>query len=447
MTSNSLKQSACSIVRTLQNAGYTAYIVGGAPRDMLMGIEPKDYDIATDASPDNVAGLFDRIYPVGKKFGVSLVVIGGHSFEVSQFRKEGVYLDGRRPAEIEPAGETEDVNRRDFTINGILYDPEHDEFIDHVSGREDIDKGIIRAIGDPVRRFEEDHLRMLRAVRFAARFRFCIDPDTFMAIRRNAGKIKRISAERIGEELSKMFSGPHPADALTILDDTGLLKVVLPEVYTLKGVEQPKTYHPEGDVFEHTRLMLELFGGGSVTLAFGILLHDIAKPQTKTLAGRIRFHGHDKIGSEMAGAIMRRLRFPGDTVKKVRALVGGHMRFINASHMKQSTLRRFIAEDNFSELLELHRLDCLASHGNLDIYGSVKSEAARIERERETLKLPKPLVDGKYLISLGYKPGKEFTTILNSVTDAQLEGKLRTKEEAALFIRKMFPLPPGSQKR
>ncbi|MFC1552985.1 CCA tRNA nucleotidyltransferase, partial [Candidatus Latescibacterota bacterium] len=270
--SSQLKKSAFNIVRTLRDAGFKAFIVGGAPRDMAMGLEPADYDISTDATPDDVAGLFDRTYPVGKKFGVSIVMYGEDSFEVSQFRTEGDYIDGRRPSRVAPADVTEDVKRRDFTMNAILYDPDRDELIDLVSGLEDIEAGIVKAIGDPQKRFAEDHLRMLRAVRFSARFHFRIESVTYEAIKRNARKIERISPERTGEELSKMFSGENPARALSLLDETGLLEAVLPEVHALKGVEQPEQFHPEGDVYEHTRLMLEMFDGGSPTLAFGILL-------------------------------------------------------------------------------------------------------------------------------------------------------------------------------
>ena len=394
-----LKNNAFKLVRTLRAAGFKAFIVGGAPRDMVMGLEPVDYDIATNASPGDVSRVFERTYPVGKDFGVSIVMLGEDSFEVSQFRTEGEYVDGRRPSSVSPADETEDVKRRDFTMNAMMYDPDRDELIDLVSGIEDIEAGIIRAIGDPQKRVDEDHLRMLRAVRFSARFHFRIESGTYEAIKRNVRKIERISPERIGEELSKMFSGDNPAEALSILDTTGLLEVVLPEVHALKGVEQPEKYHPEGDVFEHTRLMLEMFGGGSATLAFGILLHDIAKLVTATKTDRIRFNLHDKVGKDLAGTIMRRLRFSGDSVRKVQELVGSHMRFINAPHMKRSTLRRFIASEGFEELVELFRFDCLASHGNLDLYDFMKAETARVQCEDDSLDLPEPLLDGKALIS------------------------------------------------
>ncbi|MFC1651394.1 CCA tRNA nucleotidyltransferase, partial [Candidatus Latescibacterota bacterium] len=414
--------------------------VGGAPRDMAMGLEPIDYDIATDASPDEVSGLFERTYPVGREFGVSIVMIGGNSFEVSQFRTEGEYIDGRRPSEVKSADETEDVKRRDFTINALLYDPLQDKITDLVSGLDDIKAGIIKTIGDPGKRFSEDLLRMLRAVRFSARFNFRIEHDTFEAIKHNALKINNISPERIGEELSKIFTGNNPAQALTLLDETGLLEAVLPEVHSLKGVDQPKKYHPEGDVFAHTRLMLEQFGVGSVTLAFGILLHDIAKPVTSTKTDRIRFNLHDTKGKEIAGTIMRRLRFANDIVSQVQSLVSNHMRFINVPHMKQSTLRRFIALEGFDELLELFRLDCLASHGNLEIYDFLKNEIGRELKENNSLRLPELLVSGKDLISIGYKPGRIFNKILKTVQDAQLEGDLTSKKGAVEFIRKEYPL-------
>ncbi|MFC1541272.1 CCA tRNA nucleotidyltransferase [Candidatus Latescibacterota bacterium] len=447
MCPNILKKHAFEIVKTLRNAGFKAFIVGGAPRDMAMGLDPKDYDIATDASTDDVSRLFERTYPVGRKFGVSIVMFDDSSFEVSQFRTEGEYVDGRRPSVVKPADETEDVKRRDFTINALLYDPEKDQLIDLVSGFDDIKAGRIKAIGNPAKRFAEDHLRMLRAVRFSARFNFKIEKDTFEAIKQNAGEIKTISPERIGEELSKMFTANNPAKALTLLDKTGLLEVVLPEVSSLKGVEQPKKYHPEGNVFEHTRIMLEMFNGGSVTLAFGILLHDIAKPITATKTDRIRFSLHDSKGKEIAGKIMRRLRFGNEIVSRVQSLVGNHMRFVNVPHMKQSTLRRFIALEGFHELLELFRLDCLASHGNLDIYEFLKKEINHKRKENKSLDLPEPLVGGKDLISLGYGPGKIFNTILKAIQDAQLEGELSSKKEAFEFIRKHFPLNSHKRKR
>ncbi|MFC1561141.1 CCA tRNA nucleotidyltransferase [Candidatus Latescibacterota bacterium] len=439
MRSDTLKKNAYEITHRLREAGFEAFIVGGAVRDMVMDVEPKDYDIATDASTDEVSKLFERTYPVGTKFGVSIVKYGNNSYEVARFRTEGKYENGRRPSSVKPAGEVEDVKRRDFTINALLYDPENDQIIDHVSGIEDINNKIIRTIGNPVRRFAEDHLRMLRAVRFAARLNFTIEHDTMEAIKHNAIKINEVSSERIGEELSKMFSGKNPDKALSLLDETGLLKIVLPEVDSLKGIEQPPRYHPEGDVFTHTYLMLNKFGGGTVTLAFGILLHDIAKSVTFSKSDRIRFSRHDEVGKEITGKILRRLRFNNEIITRVQALVKNHMRFANVPSMKRSTLRRFIALDGFDEMLELFRLDCLASHGNLDTYNFLKREIESEQKENNSLKLPEPLVSGKDLISLGYKPGPLFNTIIKRVLDSQIEGILSSKEEAIEFVLKKFP--------
>lgn len=439
MKSDKLKKNAFKIVHHLREAGFRAFIVGGAVRDMVMGVKPNDYDIVTDASTEEVSNLFERTHPVGSKFGVSIVVTGNNSYEVAQFRTDGVYIDGRRPSSVEPAREVEDVKRRDFTINALIYDPDNDKIIDHVSGINDIRNGIIRTIGYPAVRFAEDRLRMLRAVRFAARFDFNIEHDTMEAIKHDACKIKVVSSERIGEELSLMFAGNNPDKALSLLDETGLLGVILPEVEALKGIEQPQQFHPEGDVFTHICLMLKMFGGGSATLAFGIILHDIAKSVTFSKSDRIRFNRHDKVGAEIAGEILKRLRFSNEIVFRVQALVENHMRFINVPHMKRSTLRRFMALDGFDEMLELFRLDCLASHGDLDIYNFLKREIESEKKGKDTLELPKPLISGYDLISLGYKPGSLFGTVINRVLDAQIEGILSSKEEAIEFVLKEFP--------
>ncbi len=416
---------AAAIVRRLRSAGYAAYVVGGAVRDMVIGCEPKDWDIATDAAPEEVAALFDRVIPVGERFGVSLVISGGIPFEVAMFRAEGAYRDGRRPESVAPAAAREDVLRRDFTINALLYDPVTDKIIDYVGGREDIDRRLIRTVGDPVHRFTEDKLRMLRAVRFAARLDFTVEPATFAAIRKIAPCVTEVSVERIGEELEGMFTGPHPDRALTLIDDSGLLATVLPEVAAMKGVPQPEAFHPEGDVFEHTRLMLAEFGGGAATLAFAVLLHDVGKPAVMTIEDRIRFNEHDEVGSEIAEGIMRRLRFSRRMCERVTLLVRNHMRFKDVTQMRRSTLRRFMSEDYFPELLELYRLDSIASHGSLDVY-----EHLIRERSREEPSLPEPLISGRDLLAMGYESGPSLGAALREVRDAQLEGIVRTREGA-----------------
>jgi len=442
MDYDELKKNALEIVHRLRAAGYKALIAGGAVRDMVMGAEPDDYDIVTNASTAEVAELFERTYPVGARFGVNIVVVGDYAYEVAQFRKDGMYLDGRRPEGVEPADESIDVLRRDFTINGLLYDPLEDMFIDKVGGMDDIKRGIIRAIGDPHERFAEDRLRMLRAVRFAARFDFAIDTGTMEALRAEAPGISTVSAERTGEEILKMLSGKNPDRALTLLDETGLLAVVLPEVTALKGVEQPPQFHPEGDVFTHTVIMFRLFGGGSDTLAFGILLHDIAKPVTLTRTDRLRFSRHDETGAEMAEMVLRRLRYSGRMIDRVKALVKNHMRFVHVPDMKRSTFRRFISLEGFDEMLELYRLDCLASHGDLSVYQEI---VRMVKDEGVSQELPMPLVDGNDLIALGYPQGPLLGTILHRVVDEQLEGVLRTRQEALDFVVKEFPPDPRAR--
>ncbi len=435
---NSLKD-AYKIVRHLRQAGYKAYYVGGAVRDMVMGRAPKDIDIATDASPEQVAGLFERTYPVGAKFGVTLVKMGERTYEVARFRSDGVYEDGRRPAVVTFTDEIEDVRRRDFTMNALLYDPEEKRVIDHVGGVDDINNKIVRAIGIPSQRFGEDRLRILRCIRFAAGLEFTIEPKTFSALKAAAPSVGEVSAERIGEELAKMFSGAHPDRALTLLDETGLLEVLLPEIAAMRGVEQPLEFHPEGDVYTHTLIMLGMYGGGSSTLAWGILLHDVGKPVTATHTARIRFNRHDIVGADIAGKVLGRLRYPNNMITRVQMLVKNHLRFIHVPEMKKTTLRRFLALDGFDELLELYRLDCLASHGNLEVYDLVKNEAAAIAAQTDSLALPKPLLDGNDLIKLNYTPGPVFSEIINRVIDAEIEGSISTKEEAIALVLDEFP--------
>ena len=431
---DAVEKNALLIIKRLREAGFKAYFAGGAVRDMIMGVKPEDYDIATDASPPDVELLFERVVPLGKQFGVSLVVLEGKSFEVARFRMDGMYEDGRRPSWVEPSTMIEDVKRRDFTINALIYDPVDDRVIDHVRGEKDILDRIIRTVGDPDKRFSEDRLRMLRAVRFAAQFDFTIEKKTLEALRRHATKILIVSSERIGEELKKMFTCGNPDKALVLLGETGLLDIVLPEVAAMKGVRQPPEFHPEGDVFEHTRYMLELFGGGTVTLAFGILLHDVGKPATFTETDRIRFNRHAETGAIMAAAILRRLRFSRKVSDRVCALVKNHMRFADAQNMRLSTLNRFIEMEGFDEMLELYRLECLASHRSLEIYEFIKNKMkCEEDKPRE------PLIKGDDLIELGYEPGPLFGTIIRKVMDAQMEGVVSTWEEAIAFVLQDFP--------
>lgn len=449
-----LMQSAVDIVRMLRGRGYQAYLVGGCVRDLLLGREPADYDVATDALPGDVMRLFPEAYAVGAQFGVVLIPVsptgnqkletGNSTIEVATFRSDGLYTDGRHPDEvIYTQDPREDVQRRDFTINGLLLDPLENRVLDFVGGQDDLKSGVIRAIGVPERRFGEDKLRMLRAVRFAARFGYLIDPATFAAIRQSAPQIQVVSRERIRDELTKMLTEGCADRAFTLLDEAGLLRQVLPEIAAMKGVQQPPQFHPEGDVWVHTLLMLgKLPHPCSRTLGWGALLHDVGKPPTFRVApDRIRFDGHVEVGTRMAEEICRRLRFSNHDTDQISALVANHLRFADAPKMKPSTLKRFLRLDRFDEHLEMHRLDCLASHGDLSVYDFIRQKLAEMPPEQIR---PRPLINGNDLVSLGYEPGPIFRQILSAVEDAQLEGGLQSKEEALEMVRREFPLPRQS---
>jgi len=436
-----VKQAATEIVRTLRQKGHSAYLVGGCVRDLLLGKEPADYDVATSATPDLVMQYFPQTYPVGAQFGVVLVEIGNKDFvEVATFRSDVSYSDGRHPDAVRyTESAKDDVQRRDFTINGLLLDPENDQVLDYVGGQMDLKSGIVRAIGNPVRRFEEDKLRMLRAVRFAARFGYKIEDGTFAAIEGLAGEIKQVSRERVRDELLKMLTEGHARRAFELLDSTGILEYILPEITRMKGVQQPPQFHPEGDVWIHTLMLLEqLPAGVSPTLALGALLHDVGKPATFRVApDRIRFDGHVEVGEKVAADILHRLRLSNDETAQVLALVANHMRFADVTKMKDSTLKRFFRLPRFEEHLELHRMDCTASHGKLDLYDFTRR---KLQETPPTEIRPEPLVKGNDLIQAGYEPGPRFKQILESVEDAQLEGRLRSREEAMQFVSSEFPL-------
>ncbi len=425
---------------SLRRHGFQSYLVGGCVRDRLLGIEPKDYDICTDARPDHIAALFPGAVMVGAKFGVVLVPLGGFQVEVSTFRADGLYLDGRRPESVRFETSPEaDVLRRDFTINGLLLDPESEVIIDFVGGRDDLARGMIRAIGDPLARFEEDHLRMLRAVRFAARFAFRLDPATFEAIRTLRAGIARISAERVRGELCRILTEGGARRGFELLDASGLLGEILPEIAALQGVPQPPEYHPEGDVWSHTLLLLENLRSPTLELAWAALLHDVGKPSTFRRADRIRFDGHVEAGVEIARRILNRLRFSHDTIRRVEALIANHMRFMHVHLMKQSTLKRFLSLDHFDEHLELHRLDCLASHGDLSAYNFALQHLHMIPpAERK----PPRLLSGDDLIRDGFQPGPQFALMLAAAEDAQLEGRIRTREDALDLVHRNFPDAP-----
>lgn len=446
-------QHAADIVRTLRERGYQAFFAGGCVRDLLLGCDPADYDVATDATPQQVMQIFPQTYAVGAQFGVVLVPPLKRAttdsardadeqlraIEVATFRSDSGYSDGRHPDEVHFSKDPqEDVQRRDFTINGMLLNPLTDEILDFVGGRDDLRAGIVRAIGDPHRRFEEDKLRMLRAVRFAARFEYRLDPSTLAAIQKLASKIHQVSQERVRDELSKMLTEGHARRAFELLDTTGLLQEILPEIAVMKGVEQPPQYHPEGDVFVHTLLLLEKLPSGSAkTLAWGALLHDVGKPPTFRIApDRIRFDGHVEVGVKMAADICRRLRFSNDETDQVLSLVENHMRFGDIQRMKQSTLKKFFRLPAFDQHLELHRIDCLSSHGQLGGYDYAREQMRSMPPEEIR---PEPLLTGRDLIAAGYEPGPRFKEILTAVEDAQLEGRVTTREAGMDMIARDFP--------
>jgi poly(A) polymerase len=462
--------AARAIVARLRAHGHEAYLAGGCVRDLLLDRQPKDYDVATSATPNIVLDLFRRTFAVGAHFGVVIVADEIEDqyiqTEVATFRSDGAYSDGRHPDAVRyTLSPEEDVQRRDFTINGLLLDPEalsrgienpgapclasetweplnlRISVLDYVGGLTDLDSSILRAIGDPTRRFEEDRLRMLRAIRFAARFGYEIDPATFAAIRALAPRIASVSRERIREELTRMLTEGHARRAFELLDTSGLLAQVLPEVSKLKGVEQPPRFHPEGDVWTHTLMLLDQLEPNSpMTLAWGALLHDIGKPATfQPPAGpndRIRFNGHVEVGVAIGAEICRRLRFSNEETTQILALIENHMRFGDVHRMKAATLKRFFRLDRFPEHLALHRMDCNASHGSLDNYNLARHQYEAIPEEEVR---PTPLLTGRDLINLGYQPGPTFKTILHQIEEAQLEGTVQTHEQALALLHQLFP--------
>lgn len=435
MTPREFAEQICS---TLRGAGYQAYLVGGCVRDILLGRAPADYDVTTDATPDRVEQIFPNSLTVGAQFGVVVVIAESSQennlqVEVATFRSDVGYSDGRHPDAVVYAKSAEaDVKRRDFTINGLLLDPKTDEVFDYVGGRNDLRAGVIRAIGQPELRFREDKLRMLRAVRFAARFGYIIEPETLRAIQKLAAEVVQVSAERLRGELTKLLTEGAARRGFELLDETRLLPQLLPEIARMKGVEQPPQFHPEGDVWMHTRMMLEgLEPGCSPTLAWGVLLHDVGKPPTFAPPagpnGRIRFDRHVEVGTRMAEEICRRLRFSNADTEQIAALVANHLRFKDVPQMKPGTLKRFARLDRFDEHLELHRLDCISSHRNLENYEFMRRFLAETPQEQVH---PARLLTGDDLIRLGLRPGPKFKKILETAEDAQLEGKIATHEEA-----------------
>jgi poly(A) polymerase len=436
-----MRQTAEALARRLQEAGHTAYFAGGCVRDELLGVTPKDYDIATDAPPAVVQRLFPRSQAVGAHFGVIVIREGGHQFEIATFRTDGSYRDGRRPETVAFSTPEEDSQRRDFTVNGMFLDPVTDKIIDFVGGLEDLRDRRLRAIGNPSARFAEDHLRLLRAVRFATVLDYEIDAATWAAVVEHAASIERISIERSREELVRILLHSNRLRGFDLLAESRLLFHLLPEMEALKGCTQPPEFHPEGDVWVHTRLMLSLLPETvSVPLVLSVLLHDIAKPATWSCdpaEGRIRFNGHDQLGAQMTGDILRRLKFSNDVIEATVEAVANHMKFMHVQDMRTSRLKRWIASPTFPDELQLHRVDCLGSNGLLDNFEFMLHKQDEFSSQPV---LPPRLIDGHTLMGLGYPPGPELGHILNAAHDAQLEGAITNAEEATAWVREHFPL-------
>jgi poly(A) polymerase len=439
-TKSPMEQPARRVIERLRQAGHVAYFAGGCVRDILRGETPKDFDVATDARPEVVQKLFPRTYAVGAHFGVIVVLEDAFQFEVATFRADDAYIDGRRPVSVHFASPEEDAKRRDFTINGMFYDAEKEQVIDYVEGRRDLDGKRIRAIGNPAERFAEDRLRMLRAVRFATVLGFEIDAMTWDALTANASEITRISAERIREELVRIFLSSNRVRGWDLLDQSGLMRAIFPELEAMKGCAQPEQFHPEGDVFQHTRLMLTLLPSTvSVPLVFSVLLHDVAKPVTASVdeTGRIRFNGHDRIGAEMTDQIMERLRFSRAEIDATAEMVRQHMVFKDVPNMRVAKLKRFMARPTFSEELELHRVDCASSHQMLDNYEFLVRKGEEFANEPM---IPPPLVKGDDLIAMGLKPGPKIGEILEAVQTRQLEGTFADRDAALAWVKEEYSL-------
>ncbi len=430
---------AKAIVERLRASGHAAWFVGGCVRDLLLGRQAKDFDVATSAQPAELLRLFPGAGQVGAHFGVVLVREDGAQVEVATFRSDLEYTDGRRPEAVRfETDPRQDALRRDFTINALFLDPASGEVLDFTGGKADLEAKLIRAIGDPQRRFREDRLRLLRAVRFAARLGFTIEAETFRAIQRLAPAIHSVSAERVRDEIGRILTEGGARRGFELLDASGLLREVLPEVAAMKGVAQPPEFHPEGDVWIHTLTMLERLQAPSLTLALGVLLHDVGKPPTFRVAERIRFDGHVEKGVAIAHSILTRLRFPNDVIEQTEALVANHMKFKDVPRMRESTLKRFLRLPDFEEHMALHRVDCLSSHGDLGNYELLRNKQRELPPEQ--LK-PAPLVTGKELIAAGFRPGPMFGIVLNEIEDAQLEGRISTPEEALRMARERLNAP------
>ncbi len=436
-TPEKMQKYAILIVEQLQQAGFTTYFAGGSVRDALLGKDPVDYDIATGATPEQVMAIFPKSINVGKSFGVSRVPIHNTWFEVATFRTDSAYHNGRHPTSVTYSTPEEDAQRRDFTVNAIFFDPISKKIHDYVNGRQDIENKIIRCVGNPIERFEEDHLRMLRAVRFTSVLSFTMEKETADAIRATAASILKISPERIRDELTRILvESPKSGDAIILLDNVKLLEQILPEIKAMQGQKQPPQFHPEGDVFEHTVLMLNLMTKKDKLLAFSVLLHDVGKPGTAIVApDRIRFNGHASLGAKLSKEILKRLKFSNQDQEDISTCVGGHMRYMEVKNMKQSTLRRLVGATTYPTEVELHRLDCLGSHGGLENYEHVKAFEEKIKNEPI---LPKPWINGHDIINLGITKGHKIGKIHKQAYEAQLNGDFQSKEDLYAWLKEQY---------
>jgi len=433
-----MRDEALGIVKVLQEHGYEALYAGGCVRDMVLGLESHDIDVATNASPDAVEMLFEKTLPVGKAFGVIVVIIGDTQTEVATFRSDGQYSDGRRPDSVVFSSKEEDAKRRDLTINGMFYDPIKKEILDYVGGQEDLKKRVIKLIGDPEARIAEDKLRMLRVIRFATRLDFTVDPDTLEAVKRHSSEIVQVSAERIADELQKILRAGNYQKSLNLLFDIEIIKHILPEIFLMRKCEQPVDYHPEGDVLVHTIKALEnLPADASDELRMGMLLHDVGKPVVQTFEDRIRFNQHELKGKDIAREILKRLKFSNEFTERVLSLIENHMKFMHVKDMRTSRLKRFIALPHFEEHMALHRADCLSSHGNLDNYEFVREKMETYEPEEIR---PVRIITGNDLLQMGFKAGPLFKEILTAVEDRQLEGTVTDREQALKYVSDTYAL-------
>ncbi len=433
-----MRKAARRIVEKLRLHGHEAFFAGGSVRDLLLRRRPKDIDIATSASPEKVLQLFPKAAAIGIRFGVIQVRMYGHAYEVATFRSDGTYLDGRHPSSVTFSGPLQDARRRDFTVNGLFYDPVAERVIDYVHGRADLQHRIIRTIGDPAERFAEDKLRLLRAIRLACDLDFQIAPNTWDSVRKLAADILQVSWERIRDEIIRLLTGPAPDRGLDLLRESGLLSHILPEVEAMCGIPQPMEFHPEGNVFLHTQRAVAMLRKPSAVLALGTLLHDVGKPSTYSVEDRIRFNRHDELGARIAEVICRRLKMSNENIEQVVDLVSNHLCFLNVRNMRESTLRKFLSKPNFSDHLELHRVDCLSSHRDLEAYRFCRQKLE--EYKHKSLEIL-PLINGQDLIDLGYHPGPIFKEILQTIEDLQLEGDIQTREQALEQVKHAFPLP------